>query len=106
MPCDSCKNRRFGGTYRLRHQGDKNRQIRTNVNSISSQRASIAVTAHVVPSSPSLVTLMMEAIRSYKTSVQEPHGVTSQKTALFIVAAVKTEILPGKAIPVTSRGGL
>jgi hypothetical protein len=23
--CDSCKNRRFGGTYRLLHQGDKNR---------------------------------------------------------------------------------
>jgi hypothetical protein len=24
-PCGSCKNRRFGGTYRLLHQGDKNR---------------------------------------------------------------------------------
>jgi hypothetical protein len=24
-PCDSCKNRRFGGTWRLLHQGDKNR---------------------------------------------------------------------------------
>jgi hypothetical protein len=24
-PCGSCKNRRFGGTYRLHHQGDKNR---------------------------------------------------------------------------------
>jgi hypothetical protein len=23
-PCGSCKNRRFGGTYRLLHQGDKN----------------------------------------------------------------------------------
>jgi hypothetical protein len=23
--CGSCKNRRFGGTYRLQHQGDKNR---------------------------------------------------------------------------------
>jgi hypothetical protein len=23
--CGSCKNRRFGGTYRLHHQGDKNR---------------------------------------------------------------------------------
>jgi hypothetical protein len=22
-PCDSCKNRRFGGTWRLLHQGDK-----------------------------------------------------------------------------------
>jgi hypothetical protein len=24
-PCDSCKNLLFGGTYRLDHQGDKNR---------------------------------------------------------------------------------
>jgi hypothetical protein len=24
-PCGSCKNRRFGGTWRLIHQGDKNR---------------------------------------------------------------------------------
>jgi hypothetical protein len=24
-PCGSCKNRRFGGTCRLLHQGDKNR---------------------------------------------------------------------------------
>jgi hypothetical protein len=24
-PCGSCKNRRFGGTYHLLHQGDKNR---------------------------------------------------------------------------------
>jgi hypothetical protein len=24
-PCGSCKDRRFGGTYRHHHQGDKNR---------------------------------------------------------------------------------
>jgi hypothetical protein len=24
-PCGSCKNRRFGGTWRLLHQGDQNR---------------------------------------------------------------------------------
>jgi hypothetical protein len=24
-PCGACKNRRFGGTWRLLHQGDKNR---------------------------------------------------------------------------------
>jgi hypothetical protein len=28
-PCGSCKNRRFGGTWRL-HQGDKNRRTRNN----------------------------------------------------------------------------
>jgi hypothetical protein len=29
-PCDSCKNRRFGGTYSLKHQGDNNRRARNN----------------------------------------------------------------------------
>jgi hypothetical protein len=34
---------------------------------------------------------MMEAIRSPETRfLQEPHGVISQKTAFFIVTAVKT----------------
>jgi hypothetical protein len=25
IPCGSCENRRFGGIYRLHHQGDNNR---------------------------------------------------------------------------------
>jgi hypothetical protein len=29
-PCGSCKKRRFGGTWRLLHQGDKNRWTRNN----------------------------------------------------------------------------
>jgi hypothetical protein len=29
-PCGACKNRRFGGTKRLLHQGDKNRWTRNN----------------------------------------------------------------------------
>jgi hypothetical protein len=29
-PCGSCKNRRFGGIWRLLHQGDKNRWTRNN----------------------------------------------------------------------------
>jgi hypothetical protein len=33
MPCVSCKNRRFGGTYCLRHQGDKNQQSRNKFGS-------------------------------------------------------------------------
>jgi hypothetical protein len=45
MPCGSCKSRRFGGTYCFHHQGDKNH-----------------------PSSPILVTLMMEAVRSSEMS--------------------------------------
>jgi hypothetical protein len=32
-PCGSCKNRRFGGTYRLHYQGDENRPARNNVSS-------------------------------------------------------------------------
>jgi hypothetical protein len=60
-PCASCKNRRFGGTWRLLHQGDKFMFLR------SVRR--LLVTANVVPSSPILVTLMIEAISSSETSV-------------------------------------
>jgi hypothetical protein len=31
----SCKNRHFGGTYRLHHQGDKNRRTRKNISNNS-----------------------------------------------------------------------
>jgi hypothetical protein len=58
-PCGCCKNRRFGGTYRLNHQGNKNRRVRR-----------LLFTAKV-HSSPILVTLMMETIRSSATSVLE-----------------------------------
>jgi hypothetical protein len=30
-PCGSCKNQRYVGTYRLHHQGDKNRRVRSNI---------------------------------------------------------------------------
>jgi hypothetical protein len=50
-PCFSCKNRRFGVTHCLHHDGDKNRR------------------ANVVPSLPILVNLMMEVKRSSETSV-------------------------------------
>jgi hypothetical protein len=46
-PCDPCKNLRFGGPYRLRHQGDKNRWNRNT----------------------DFFTLMKEALRSSETSV-------------------------------------
>jgi hypothetical protein len=32
-PSGSCRNRRFVGTYRLHHQGDKNPRARSNVSS-------------------------------------------------------------------------
>jgi hypothetical protein len=60
--CGSCKNTRFGGAYRLHHQGDKTD----------------------LPSLMILINLMMEAIYySETTVVTKPHGITSQK-ALFI----------------------
>jgi pentatricopeptide repeat protein len=33
MLCGSCKNRRFGGLYRLYHQAGKNQRARNNVSS-------------------------------------------------------------------------
>jgi hypothetical protein len=45
-----------------------------------------------VPSSPILVTLMMEALRSSETSVlQEPQGIRFQTTALFIYIGYELE---------------
>jgi hypothetical protein len=54
----------------------------------------LLVTASVVPSSPILVTLMMEALSSSEISVlKEPHGVRCPKTPFFIVTAAKTSNL-------------
>jgi hypothetical protein len=54
----------------------------------------LLVTANVIPTSPILVTLMMETIRCSETSVlKDPQGVTSHKTTFFIVTAVKTSYL-------------
>jgi hypothetical protein len=62
-PRGSGRNRRLGGTYRLHHQVIRIGEI---------------VTANIVSSSPILVILMMEAIRSSETSVlQEPRRVAS-----------------------------
>jgi hypothetical protein len=67
-PCCSGKNQRFGGTYRLRHQDDKNRRARNNVSS-NQQLTHGAQKCYVVASSLFLVTLMTEAKRSSETSV-------------------------------------
>jgi hypothetical protein len=37
-----------------------------------------------------LIALMMEAARTSETSVTRLHGATTQKAAIFILAAVKT----------------
>jgi hypothetical protein len=59
-PCGSCKNRCFGGTHLLHHQGD--------IVFLRSVRR-LLVIANIVPSSPILITLMMEELRSSETSV-------------------------------------
>jgi hypothetical protein len=51
----------------------------------------LLVAACVVPSSPIFITLVMDSPKC--RSLQEPHGVTSQKTPFFIVTAVKTSNL-------------
>jgi hypothetical protein len=49
----------------------------------------LLVIANVAPSSPILVTLKIEAIHFTEMSfLQEPHGVTFQKTAFFLVNAL------------------
>jgi hypothetical protein len=57
-PCGSCKNRRFGGTWRLQAHLVFLRSVRR-----------LLVAACVVPSSPIFVTLMKEAPDSSETSV-------------------------------------
>jgi hypothetical protein len=54
-PCDSCNNRRFGGTYRFHHHGNSLLRLLLTVNFITSSLI--------------LVTLMMEVVCSSETSV-------------------------------------
>jgi hypothetical protein len=68
MLCGSCKNRRFGETWRLLHQGDKTGELGTT-QAATRQRTSLLVAGCVVPSSPVFVTLMKEAPGSSETSV-------------------------------------
>jgi hypothetical protein len=71
MACGSCKKQRFGGTYRLLHQGDKNPWTRNNASCFTSNWCALRllVTSSVVPSSPILATVRKEALSSSETSV-------------------------------------
>jgi hypothetical protein len=55
-PCGPCKNRRFGGTHCPHHQSDKNQRAR------NMHCASVTISSNVIPSSPILFALMMEAM--------------------------------------------
>jgi hypothetical protein len=65
--CGPSNNRRFGGTYHLHHQGDKNRRARDNY-LFPRSVLRLLVTAEAVLSSPTLAALMM-MIRSSEKSV-------------------------------------
>jgi hypothetical protein len=71
---------------------------RTDVSQeLSASIISVTRIGELVKNSPILVTLMMEALSSSETSVL-PHGVTSQKTPIFIVTAVKTSNLTSNSL--------
>jgi hypothetical protein len=76
--CGSCKNRRFGGTQRLHHQGDKNRWTRNNV------RTLFLVHQFLSP------WWWRRYVPPKRRFLKELNGITSQKTPLFIVTTVKT----------------
>jgi hypothetical protein len=74
--CGSCKNPGSRGAYQ---------------SVVLRSLLQLLVTAYFVPSALSLSTLIVEEVCSSETRfLQESHGVTSKKTAFFIVTAVKT----------------
>jgi hypothetical protein len=99
-PCGSCKNRRFGGTWRLvaacvvpssqilvtlmkEAPGSPKHRFLQELHGVISQKTPF-FTARVFPSSPILVTLMKEGLSSSETRfLQEPHCITFQKTPFF-----------------------
>jgi hypothetical protein len=77
-PWGSCKNRRFGETLCLLHQGDKKLVFLCSV-------LRLLVTANVL-SSPSLVTLIKEALSSSETSV------STRATRLSLLALLHVSV--------------
>jgi hypothetical protein len=97
-PCDS-KNRSFRGKYRLHHQGGKNKRV------FPCSVFQLLVTASVVPSSLIHVTMMMEAIRSSRTSVlttatRRPNpedGILQTDLISWIISGRIMKLIPPKA---------
>jgi hypothetical protein len=58
-PCGCCKNRRFGGTHCLHHQGDKNQRVNWQLKPIVLRCVLRLLDTANVSSSPILVTLMI-----------------------------------------------
>jgi hypothetical protein len=105
-PCGSCKNRRFGGTYRFHHQGDKNQRTRNlavtrneaRCEEISSQRVSLRLTAKFLVLRFLSPWWWKRYVPPKRRFLQDPHGVTSQKTQFFIVTAVNTSNLTSQLL--------
>jgi hypothetical protein len=91
-PCGSCKNRRFGKRSPSIIMVTRIGELGTALTVTSNWLCRLLVTANVVPSSPILVTLMME-VPPKSRFLQEQHGVISLKTAFFIIATFKTSDL-------------
>jgi hypothetical protein len=95
-PCRSFEfNRRLGRTCSPHLQGRKIRERETSV-------SSLLPPTHAGSSLADFSTLKMEAKRRF---TQDLHGATSQKTAFFIVTAVKTSN-PKKQIQFPKRSVL
>jgi hypothetical protein len=87
MPCGSCKNRRFGGTY-LHHPSGKNPRARC---------FTCQLLLTLFPSRWFFPLWWWRYVPLKRRFLQEPHGVTSQKTPFCIVAAaVRTSNLTKK----------
>jgi hypothetical protein len=77
-PCGSCENRHIGGKYRGRHHHGETVFLRSVLQSL--------VTANVLPSS--LIFSLWwwrRYVPPWRRFSQEPHGVTSQKSAFLIM---------------------
>jgi hypothetical protein len=102
-PCGSCKNQRFGGKYifviMLKIISELRKTLALTSNCITLQRIissllQLLVTANIVPNTLIVFTLKIGRYVPPKYwFLQKPHGVTSQKTAVFIATAVKTSNL-------------
>jgi hypothetical protein len=84
IPCGSCKDPSYGGTYRLHHKGDMNRWTRKNVGS-SSQPTHTAIITHD-PSSPILLPSSETSVLTRATRLNIPEESTSSVSLLRIYA--------------------